>query len=304
MNLKSEPSFISHIKYSIARKLEYMNQPFPFPQKRWLVVLVPTIWVFLVVHILQPLELVVIEDRHRLPVTIIISLITAIVSAIVIYLFPFIFRNFFDPERWTLYKFFFLGILISILCVAPITLFVYFFYLTYEIKFFYSYFDRISIWLPLGIFIGLVPTFILYFITWKDELNSLIDKDSRSSITQVFSESHAGLITVSKNTREKLTFSPDDFFYAEAQGNYLTIHYIERGEVVRDTLRLTMSQMMDIVAEYDHIMRCHRTFLINVSQVESIKKKGQKHVLKLNNCPEEIPVSKTYKDSISRTLHF
>ena len=305
MNQKIEAGIISNLRYNIDKIWTYFNQPFPFPQKRWQVVLVPSVWVFLVVYILQPLELVIIEEEYKLIVTIIISLITAIVSAVVIYLFPYIFKKFFDAKEWTRYKFFFTGALISILSVAPITLFVYLFYLSYEIKFLYSYLDRASIWLPLGLFIGLVPTFILYFISWKSEINSQLSAVSPSDISSMTEEGLTEeVIAIPKNAREKLVFSPSCFIYAEAQGNYLTIHYIVKEEIVRETLRLTMSQMMRIVEKYDNIKRCHRTFLINISHVENTKKRGQKYVLRFKNCTEEIPVSKTYWDSIANALGF
>jgi len=278
-------------------------EPFPFPDKKWRIVVVPSIWVFLIVYLLEPLEIVNIQNPHKIIITIAMGMFTGLISALVIYVFPYIFKNYFNPDSWNRGKFFSLGILISTLSVAPITFFLYIFYTSCGITFYYIYFERTYIWLPAGLFVGLGPTLILYIWTLTDIYKSQISSVYNTTVKSVTEGQHENTIAIPKNAKEDIIFPADNFLYAETQGNYLTIHYLSGNEIMRETIRLTLSQLMSIIDSYENIMRCHRAFLVNLSYVVNMKKKDQKFVLLLNNCSDEIPISKTYRNNVVKALH-
>ncbi|MCB0642773.1 MAG: LytTR family transcriptional regulator [Phaeodactylibacter sp.] len=96
----------------------------------------------------------------------------------------------------------------------------------------------------------------------------------------------------SNNRKEKLGLQLDDLLFLEAEDNYVIFHYREQGEPKRKLLRSSRKRLEAHPAA-QWIIRCHRSYTVNLKQV--VKAEGNSHGLQLylNQYPEPIPVSRS-----------
>ena len=90
-----------------------------------------------------------------------------------------------------------------------------------------------------------------------------------------------------------LTLPINDLLYIESQKNNVCVCYIKEGEVTKTELRSTLTALKTELP-YDNIFQCHRSFLVNVNNITSAKGNSNGYQLRLSNCRDIIPVSRTF----------
>ena len=100
-------------------------------------------------------------------------------------------------------------------------------------------------------------------------------------------------LTLTGTTNESVTLQISHLLYIEAVGNYVKVSYLLNDEVHTDMLRATMKQMEETLQGYPMIVRCHRAFLVNLSQVEQIVSHSGSTQLIVKHCHESLPVSRS-----------
>ena len=110
-------------------------------------------------------------------------------------------------------------------------------------------------------------------------------------------------ITLEGSTNESVTLDIADLLYIEAVGNYVKVMQIHDGEVMTNMLRATMKQMVDTLQAYPMIVRCHRAFLVNLSQVEQISSHSHAMQLVMRHSHDAIPVSRSNMAQIKEAVN-
>ena len=100
-------------------------------------------------------------------------------------------------------------------------------------------------------------------------------------------------LTLTGTTNESVTLQVSHLLYIEAVGNYMKVNYLHNEQVRTDMLRATMKLMEEMLQDYPMIVRCHRAFLVNLSQVEQIVSRSGSTQLLIKHCHESIPVSRS-----------
>ena len=100
-------------------------------------------------------------------------------------------------------------------------------------------------------------------------------------------------LTLTGTTNESVTLQVSHLLYIEAVGNYMKVNYLHNEQVCTDMLRATMKLMEELLQDYPMIVRCHRAFLVNLSQVEQIVSRSGSTQLLIKHCHESIPVSRS-----------
>ena len=103
-------------------------------------------------------------------------------------------------------------------------------------------------------------------------------------------------------TNESVTLQISHLLYIEAVGNYVKVSYLRDNQVHADMLRATMKQMEETLQGYPMIVRCHRAFLVNLSQVEQIVSHSGSTQLIVKHCHESLPVSRSNMSTIKEAL--
>lgn len=99
----------------------------------------------------------------------------------------------------------------------------------------------------------------------------------------------------------KLTINSDSLYYMESQDNYIKIHYENSGKLCSYMLRSRTKTIEENLADTS-IVRCQRSYLVNVMKINHIKKGGKARYIVLSHDDiRPIPVSKSYfKNLISK----
>ena len=109
-------------------------------------------------------------------------------------------------------------------------------------------------------------------------------------------------ITLEGTTNEHVTLDISNLLYIEAVGNYVKVCQLQGNEVHTNMLRATMKQMEDSLQAYPMIVRCHRAFMVNLSQVEQISSNSRAMQLVMRHSHDAIPVSRSNVNKLKELL--
>lgn len=87
------------------------------------------------------------------------------------------------------------------------------------------------------------------------------------------------------------------FYYAAAVGNYIDLYLLEDKMLKRTTYRLTLSSF-EAQLKSSGLVRCHRSYVVNLKKVKNITGNAQGLKLELENQAESIPVSRKYLPAV------
>jgi len=92
-----------------------------------------------------------------------------------------------------------------------------------------------------------------------------------------------------------------DVLVLESADNYVMVFYLSEENIKRKLLRNTLKNLENNLAE-SHIVRCHRSFMVNLQNIELVKKEGKKLQLKIKKMKKNIPVSQKYSPRVLELL--
>ena len=138
-----------------------------------------------------------------------------------------------------------------------------------------------------------VVTYLLFRIHESREeiarLRQVIEKHDAALIPPVDSKVNF----YAKGGRMSFSTKMSNVLYIEAADNYVNIHYLNDGK--EDTFILHNS-LKEIEKHFvgSCLIRCHRGYMVNVDNVNLMRKENLGIILELNQCAKVIPVSKSY----------
>lgn len=98
-----------------------------------------------------------------------------------------------------------------------------------------------------------------------------------------------------------LQISPEQILYIQSADNYVEVFWIENDQVKKYLLRGTLS-MMEPQLEGQNLVRSHRSFIVNLSQVLTWEPSSNGLMLRLKHIEMLIPVSRKYLPAIRKVL--
>jgi len=98
----------------------------------------------------------------------------------------------------------------------------------------------------------------------------------------------------------KLSVNSDMVYYLEAADNYVIIHYINAGKAEKLFVRTSLKNIEWRYRD-KQLVRCHRSFIVNLPRVEMMRRQDGEVVLDFNDerIPA-VPVSKGYVEQIMK----
>lgn len=69
---------------------------------------------------------------------------------------------------------------------------------------------------------------------------------------------------------EKFSLDLSHFLFAKANGNYIDIYRLEEKEVKKMTKRLSLSNLKKNLDEYKHVVRTHKSYIVNLYMIEKV----------------------------------
>lgn len=123
-------------------------------------------------------------------------------------------------------------------------------------------------------------------------------KDRWSGAGHIASPENPDLIHI-RDERDQVKFSirRDYIVYLESADNYVTIFYLLEGEVKKEMVRTSMKKLETLLMPLG-LVRCHRSFMVNMENVQWMKKEGRSYQIKMKSCDNIIPVSRGYISTV------
>ncbi len=157
-------------------------------------------------------------------------------------------------------------------------------------------YDYVESFMFVGVIV-IIPYVISVFYSYSRYLlKELVDK---RNILEMSKESKREMIGFT-DEYGKLDFYLDreSILYVEANDNYVNIYFESNSKVSYKILRSTLKSIELLLEKYKMI-KCHRSYIVNMDQVIMTHKEKGKLKLELRNCAFLIPVSTSFAPLIT-----
>jgi hypothetical protein len=105
----------------------------------------------------------------------------------------------------------------------------------------------------------------------------------------------------SDNQSNLHSYSLENILYLESEDNYVAIHFIHQGTFSKTLIRSTLKKIDDLNL-HPALVRCHRSFIVNLSHLAKYDGNKQQGVIILQHSSTPIPVSKSYASNLVSRL--
>ena len=286
--------------------INWFNQPYPYEgtwQDSIKGAFTGGLFVFLFLVVFQPFGLHV-EKGHFWSFVLVCSYFGLITATILLLLTLTmqIAPSFFKEDGWVIWKEIITNIVVVMMIgTGNMLLASYIFGQTLSIPVFWF-------WQKITLSVGILPILFTAYTKQQilqkrhtkgaDDLNTKITEHSKVSSNQP-----TALTLTGDNQNESFSISPTNIFYLESADNYVRIFYQKDGAIADMLLRSTLKKMEQQLADFPRLFRCHRTYMVNLDQVERVSGNAQGYKLHLKNGEVLIPVSRSLNAEIDKRLN-
>lgn len=97
----------------------------------------------------------------------------------------------------------------------------------------------------------------------------------------------------------KISIVLENLLYIDSADNYATIHYLNKSTISHFLIRNSLKWMEENLTKETALVRCHRSYIVNLDKVKVLRKTKDGIFLELDaiNTPD-VPVSKTYYERV------
>lgn len=288
--------------------LTYLKRPASYNTQPWVVVIVATLLVCFLLGFFQPFGVAGFSTKVKLLVVSGFTLVTALATSIIGYLFPYLFKRFYHPSTWTIGKSLINNILIILLIALGNSIFDWSIGHRLNSTFGSILLSYLLVTLLIGFIPALVSTFIIQNNALKKNLHDaiIINNQLSQRLQSKMNINHieTDIIELHGETKETISLYPDNILYLESFGNYVKVNYLSDNVLKQKQIRTTITRIAESLQDYPYIVRCHRAYMVNVLHIINVEGNSQGLQLSLQylNLKEGIPVSRCYTRSIKDKL--
>jgi|ERR1035437_913704 hypothetical protein len=277
----------------------YLSQPFPSPRSKWKMnVFLLSLFVSTFLLVFQPLGF---SFPYKNLILFGYGLVSFLTGAILHLIFLNFFPKIFEEDIWTIkkhllwyaFQLFFIGITNH-------------YYSTFFIPFHPKGIEGIMLFEFRAFSLGVLPVTIHVMLTY----NYLLSKNLKeaSEINEVIvnplygKDKKVKICIIADNEKDILEFHIKELNIVEAVGNYIQVYYSENGIFKNSILRCSLKRAEIELRKYPEIVKCHRAYIVNLSNVTFVKGSSQGHRLWFGAHDKEIPVSRNYAKVVKEEL--
>ncbi|MCK9346993.1 MAG: LytTR family DNA-binding domain-containing protein [Bacteroidales bacterium] len=147
----------------------------------------------------------------------------------------------------------------------------------------------------------LLPYIIsILFLSWREKSRRVKELEEEREQGESAIPASEVLTFQDEKGELQLSIKKDSLLYLEAADNYVSVWYVSKNGVSRYLVRNTLKDMEERFAQ-TRVIRCHRSFMVNLDQVKIARRTSNGIVLDLGTEKiPDIPVSRTYADRIAQ----
>ncbi len=257
-------------------------------------------FVFLFLYVFKPFDINSLVNLV-LEYTLLLGIITTSGVFFMLYIPALLFKNYFDEDKWTIGRNLFV-ILIGLLLIGS---FLWYLSNLYKNTFGIDSLNYIT-FLTYTFLVGTIPLLFFVFINEKNVREKR--KKRATEITNFKKEKLVKKVLkkevtiYSDNQKEKIVFKVDDLVYISSQGNYASFFIRKNSDLKEMILRVTLTKIDEELQDYTSIIRCHKSYIINVNFITDISGNARGYLLKLDVIPFDIPVSRNFSKQSLKSL--
>ena len=255
------------------------------------------LFVFLFLYIFKPFELNFLKSNFftkTLGYGLVCFLVMLILNVFLYKTFPV----FFSESKWTVKREIFWSV-VNLTCIG-LANFIYSFYFQIS-SFSLEIFIRFLLY---TISIGFFPIMALVFINYNrlnsQFKNNIIQMNSNvaASNPKIKLMEDINIDVYSESGTIELNLFLHDFLFAKSADNYIELYYLNGNEIKRKLIRNTLKNLVLLFPNNNSLFRCHKSYVINLAQVNHLSGNAQGFKLHLKQTTEAIPVSRGSNDFI------
>lgn len=159
---------------------------------------------------------------------------------------------------------------------------------------FWQTFKLVFLLLTLWYLIGLT---FLVVVQLKNEKDNILS-------AQLFNKPVASTEQVTirdENGQLRFSLRPQDILFFESADNYVIVYFRKGQRVGKEMVRTSLKAIESEFSSYNCI-RCHRSFIVNMQNISSIKKDGRSYEIAIQGTLFVIPISRSYVKAIKEIL--
>jgi DNA-binding LytR/AlgR family response regulator len=112
-----------------------------------------------------------------------------------------------------------------------------------------------------------------------------------------------GTVTIpTENGKEDLVLPAEDLLFIRSAGNYLEVHVRAKGTTERNVVRGSLRAVEAALADRPRFLRCHKSHLVNLGQVQRVSGNAQGYKLHLGDGVDPVPVSRSLNKRLEELL--
>ena len=153
-----------------------------------------------------------------------------------------------------------------------------------------------------AILILLIPYVISYiYFIWQERVGEL--KAIRKRLEEDENALQKAYIQIcDEKGKMQLSVRREKLIVIESADNYVCVGYLNGDQPKRVMVRTTLKQIASQLAD-THVLRCHRSYMVNLDHIKVLRREKEGIFVEfgIEGIPD-IPISKTYAESITRWL--
>ncbi|MEN8191519.1 MAG: LytTR family DNA-binding domain-containing protein [Bacteroidota bacterium] len=250
-------------------------------------------FIFLFLYIFKPFGLDEVENNEILYFAG-YGVITTLVILFNLFVIMNLFPSFYYPEKWNVWK----STIHSFFMIIFIALMNWLYFSSFnkpsDLNHSFLYFIYITF------VVGAIPSiFSTYYFeqrfrTRNEEIASRVNQQIAVKNSNSNSETKKTVVSVAN-----LEISQKDFLCVKSMGNYVTIFFIDNETVKKEIVRTTMKKIEESISNNERIIRCHKSYFVNLNKVETTSGNARALYLHITELDFQIPVSRNYSKELS-----
>ena len=150
----------------------------------------------------------------------------------------------------------------------------------------------------IGIFPTIFGVMLNYIYQLKKYNQPIVVHHAQTTENQTIPEKKTLKLTA-ENEKDSIELFTESLFYIESSDNYSTILYEKAGKLQKELLRSSLTRLANQISS-ENIVRCHRSFIVNLDKVTKVTGNAQGYKLHLETPELFVPVARKYSEIIER----
>jgi hypothetical protein len=273
----------------------FLAQPYPSTERnsrRWLFTSAGAgLFVALFLIVFQPFGSAEWHHPQKLPILAGFGMVTFAGMILVGFVVPAVFKNFFLEKHWNVGREIAWNIIIIIV--------IAFGNLLYSEWAFGEGFNRILPWLGITAAIGSIPATMITLLNYNRLLRQYTHESLPANYPQTPVRPAAPITFRADNEKDSLSVTLDELLFIESADNYSEIVYWRADKLQKTLLRGSLTRMEEQSSHSPDLVRCHRSYIVNLQQVETITGNAQGYKLHLRKYDSPLPVARRFGDRVA-----